>query len=251
MSDRLTLINSVSVLKQFFFKLCHIGFDQLHALGPLRTCGVRFAAADLRLVLSVELLDPVVSLFISGIVLTGGCHGIPHDADGADLVQEIRIHHDLCLERKLTVGILVLMDHDDLSDLLNDVCIDDYDALAIPGGFEEYGFYDDAFSEQAVSLIKEFNDCGKMIATICVAALALGNSGILKGKRATTYHLNNGHRQKQLAKYGAIVVNEPVVRTDNIITSYCPQTGPEVAFMLLEELVGTEKMLETKIAMGF
>ena len=135
--------------------------------------------------------------------------------------------------------------------LLNDVCIDDYDALAIPGGFEEYGFYDDAFSEQAVSLIKEFNDCGKMIATICVAALALGNSGILKGKRATTYHLNNGHRQKQLAKYGAIVVNEPVVRTDNIITSYCPQTGPEVAFMLLEELVGTERMLETKIAMGF
>ena len=135
--------------------------------------------------------------------------------------------------------------------LLNDVCIDDYDALAIPGGFEEYGFYNDAFSEQAVELIKGFNDRGKMIATICVAALALGNSGILKGKRATTYHLNNGHRQKQLAEYGAIVVNEPVVRTDNIITSYCPQTGPEVAFMLLEELVGTEKMQETKTAMGF
>ena len=135
--------------------------------------------------------------------------------------------------------------------LLNDVRIDEYDALAIPGGFEEYGFYEDAFSEQVVSLIKGFNDKGKMIATICVAALALGNSGILKGKKATTYHLNNGHRQKQLAEYGAIVVNEPVVRTDNIITSYCPQTGPDVAFMLLEELVGTEKMQETKISMGF
>ena len=135
--------------------------------------------------------------------------------------------------------------------LLNDVCIDDYDALAIPGGFEEYGFYEDAFSDQAVELIKEFNGRGKMIATICVAALALGNSGILKGKRATTYHLNNGYRQKQLAEYGAIVVNEPVVRSDNIITSYCPQTGPAVSFMLLEELVGTDKMQETKIAMGF
>ena len=135
--------------------------------------------------------------------------------------------------------------------LMNDVCIDDYDALAIPGGFEEYGFYEDAFSDQAVELIKEFNDRGKMIATICVAALALGNSGILKDKRATTYHQNNGHRQKQLAEYGAIVVNEPVVRADNIITSYCPQTGPAVAFMLLEELVGTDKMQETKIAMGF
>ena len=135
--------------------------------------------------------------------------------------------------------------------LLSDLCIDDYDALAIPGGFEEYGFYEDAFSEQAVSLIKDFNDQGKMIATICVSALALGNSGILKGKCATTYHLNGGHRQKQLAEYGAIVVNEPVVKTDNIITSYCPQTGPDVAFLLLEELVGTDKMQETKTAMGF
>lgn len=135
--------------------------------------------------------------------------------------------------------------------LLDDVCIEDYDALAIPGGFEEYGFYEDAFSEQAVRLIQEFNDCGKMIATICVAALALGNSGILKGKKATTYHLNNGHRQKQLAEYGAIIVNEPVVRVENIITSYCPQTGPAVAFLLLEELAGTEQMQKTKTAMGF
>jgi len=135
--------------------------------------------------------------------------------------------------------------------LISDVCIDDYDALAIPGGFEEYGFYEDAFSEQAVRLIKEFNDRSKLIATICVAALALGNSGILNGKRATTYHLNNGRRQKQLAEYGAIVVNEPVVRTENIITSYCPQTGPAVVFLLLEELVGAEQMQKTKTAMGF
>ena len=135
--------------------------------------------------------------------------------------------------------------------LLEDVSTRDYDALAIPGGFEEYGFYEDAFSEQAVSLINAVNDQGKLIATICVAALALGNSGILRGKRATTYHLNGGHRQKQLAEYGAIVVNEPVVRTDNIITSYCPQTAPDVAFTLLEELAGSEKMTETRTAMGF
>ena len=43
-----------------------------------------------------------------------------------------------------------------------------------------------------------------------VAALALGNSGILKGKRATTYHLGGGHRQRQLAAYGAEVVNDSV-----------------------------------------
>ena len=90
-----------------------------------------------------------------------------------------------------------------------------------------------------------------MIATVCVAALALANSGILTGKKATTYHLNNGRRQRQLAEYGVEIVNEPVVKTDNIITSYCPQTAPEVAFVLLENLIGTEKMLNVKSAMGF
>jgi len=135
--------------------------------------------------------------------------------------------------------------------LLGDVDTDDYDALAIPGGFEDYGFYGDAFSEEAAGLIRRFNDQGKMIATVCVAALALAHCGILKGKRATTYHLGGGMRQRQLAAYGVEVVNEPVVRTENIITSYCPQTAPEVAFRLLGELAGEDKMRETMTAMGF
>ena len=79
----------------------------------------------------------------------------------------------------------------------------------------------------------------------------LAHAGILNGKRATTYHLGDGRRQRQLAEYGAIVINEPIVISDNIITSYCPQTAPEVAFSLLGMLVGTEKMQIVKKAMGF
>ena len=75
--------------------------------------------------------------------------------------------------------------------LLKDICADDYDALAIPGGFEEYGFYEEAFSKELSHIINAFNRQRKMIATVCVAALALGHSGILTGKKATTYHLNN------------------------------------------------------------
>ncbi|MDE7176725.1 MAG: DJ-1/PfpI family protein [Lachnospiraceae bacterium] len=135
--------------------------------------------------------------------------------------------------------------------LLDNICIDEYDALAIPGGFEEFGFYEEAFSEKLCDVINKFNCQHKLIATVCVAALALAHSGILTGKKATTYHLNNGIRQKQLAEYGVTIVNEPVVKTDNIITSYCPQTAPDVAFILLEYLIGTEKMHIVKSAMGF
>lgn len=145
-----------------------------------------------------------------------------------------------------TFGVPVTVDM-----LLDEVNADDYDALAIPGGFAEYGFYEEAYSETVGELIRKFNDQQKPIATICVAALALGYSGILAGKKATTYHLNGGMRQKQLAEFGVDVINEPIVVTDNIITSYCPQTAPGVAFKLLEMLVGTEKMLSVKTAMGF
>lgn len=133
--------------------------------------------------------------------------------------------------------------------LLKDVNVKDYDALAIPGGFEEYGFYEEAFSDKVSDIIRQFNAQNKMIASVCVGALVLAHSGILAGRRATTYHLNGGKRQKQLAEYGVEVVNEPVVKTDNILTSYCPQTAPEVAFILLGELIGKDKMLVVKKAM--
>lgn len=135
--------------------------------------------------------------------------------------------------------------------LLKDISVKEYDALAIPGGFEEFGFYEEAFSEELSDVINKFNRQHKPIATVCVGALALAHSGILTGKKATTYHLNDGRRQKQLAEYGVEVVNEPVVKTDNVITSYCPQTAPEVAFVLLENLIGSEEMHKVKSAMGF
>lgn len=135
--------------------------------------------------------------------------------------------------------------------LLKDICAEDYDALAIPGGFAEYGFYEEVFSEEMSHLIQQFHRQNKWIATVCVGALALGYSGILKGKRATTYHLNGGVRQTQLAEYGVVVVNEPVVVTDRVITSYCPQTAPEVAFRLLEGLIGTAETQTVRTAMGF
>ena len=145
-----------------------------------------------------------------------------------------------------TFGVTVTVDI-----LLKDVNVKDYDALAIPGGFEEYGFYGEAFSDKVSDIIRQFNAQNKMIASVCVGALVLAHSGILAGRRATTYHLNGGKRQKQLAEYGVEVVNEPVVKTDNILTSYCPQTAPEVAFILLGELIGKDKMLVVKKAMGF
>jgi len=138
-----------------------------------------------------------------------------------------------------------------VSKIFEEINIDDYAALAIPGGFEEFGFYEDAYDERFLSLIREFDAKNKIIATICVAALPLGKSGILNGLRATTYHLDGGKRQNQLKEFHVNVINEPIVVDRNVITSYCPETAPGVAFKLLELLTSMELMENVKQAMGF
>lgn len=134
---------------------------------------------------------------------------------------------------------------------IDEIKVQDYDALAIPGGFEEYGFYEEVYDEKLLELIRQFDEQGKMIATICTGALPVGKSGVLKGRKATTYHLREGYRQKQLAAFGVQVVNEPIVVDKNIITSYCPQTAAEVGFRLLESISSTKEMNIVKEAMGY
>ena len=121
------------------------------------------------------------------------------------------------------------------------VCAEDYDALAIPGGFEEYGYYEEAYRQDTAGLIRAFHKAGKPIASICVGALVLAHSGILEGRKATTYALSGGHRQKQLAEFGAEVqADEQIVVDGNLITSCGPSTAAGVAFRLLEMMTDRE-----------
>ena len=145
-----------------------------------------------------------------------------------------------------TFGIPVLVEK-----TMGEISVDDYDALAIPGGFEEFGFYEEAYDERFLALIREFDKKGKLIAAVCVGALPVGKSGVLNGRKATTYHLRDAYRQKQLKEFKVDVVNEPIVVDKNIITSYCPETAPGVAFKLLEMLTSTKQMEPVKQSMGF
>jgi len=135
--------------------------------------------------------------------------------------------------------------------MVEHVNVEDYDALAIPGGSEEAGFYEDAYHESFQRLIQDFNDKEKLIASVCVGALPIGKSGILLGRKATTYHLNNSIRRRQLAAFGVDVQDKHVVMDDNVITSSSPATALEVAFLLLEKLTSVENCRKVKEGMGF
>lgn len=135
--------------------------------------------------------------------------------------------------------------------LIDEIRAEDYDALAIPGGFEEYGFYEEAYDERFLRLIREFDRLSRPIASVCVAALPIAKSGVLSGRYATTYHLGDGKRQRILSELGAVVRNEPIVTDRNVITSWCPETAPGVAFELLEMLTSRGIADRTRTIMGF
>ena len=135
---------------------------------------------------------------------------------------------------------------------IEEVDLNDFDALAIPGGFEQANFYEDAFSEDFLSIIQHFDQANKPIAAICVAGLAVAKSGVLTDRFGTTYRFKNNPRQDQMKEYGVLVQsNERIVEDRNIITSSSPETALDVAFRLLELLTNEENTAEVKRRMGF
>ena len=133
---------------------------------------------------------------------------------------------------------------------IEEVDVSEFDALVIPGGFEEYGFYEEAYSEKFSAIIREFYRQKKIIASVCVGALALGWSGILTGKKATTYNKGES-RQEMLRKFGAQVIREPVVIDGNIMTCWNPSTAMTVAFEVLERLTSKDNARAVREMMGF
>ena len=136
--------------------------------------------------------------------------------------------------------------------LLSEVTAHEFDALAIPGGFEQAGFYEDAFRSDVLDFIQEFDKQGKLIAAICVGSLVIGKSGVLQGRNATTYNRSNGKRQIQLAEMGVNVIRDQRIVIDkNIITSFNPATSFDVAFTMLELLTSKDNANNVKRLMGF
>ena len=133
--------------------------------------------------------------------------------------------------------------------LVNEVDIDSFDALVIPGGFKNYGYYEDAYNIEFLKIIREFNSQNKIIASVCVGALPLSKSGILKNKNATTY--NQTEYRQILKNNGVVISNEEIVINDNLITSNGPSTAVEVAFKLLERLTSKENTLQVRKLMGY
>lgn len=135
--------------------------------------------------------------------------------------------------------------------LLKDINARNYQALVIPGGFSDSG-WGEVYKGKVLSLIQEIYRRGGIIASLCVGALPVAKSGILKGKKATTYSLSKRHDNLQfLRDCGAKPVKQRIVVSGRIITNRGPDTSIDVAFKLIELLNGKSDMKKVKRALMF
>ncbi len=108
----------------------------------------------------------------------------------------------------------------------------DLDVLFIPGGTE--GTLSVMSRTDTIDWVKDRAARAKHITSVCTGSMVLAKAGLLKGKRATSHWVT----RDTLADFGAIPVNERVVKDGNILTGAGVSSGLDFALALVEMLRG-------------
>ncbi|AJY45423.1 type 1 glutamine amidotransferase domain-containing protein [Martelella endophytica] len=113
---------------------------------------------------------------------------------------------------------------------LDDVDVNDYDALVLPGGQINPDVL--RTSDAAVGIVKAFAASGRIIAAICHGPWMLVEAGIVKGRDVTSYH----SIQTDLKNAGANWHDHEVVTDNGIITSRSPKDLEAFVDKIVEEV---------------
>lgn len=116
--------------------------------------------------------------------------------------------------------------------------IDTYDGVIIPGGLP--GATNLRDDHRVIDIVKQINKKDKLVAAICAGPVVLQQSGIIKGKKVTSYP---GFAQEL---QDGIYKEEPVVKDGNIITARGPALAVDFAIEIVKYLLGDEKAEELK-----
>ncbi|BEO99626.1 DJ-1/PfpI family protein [Fusobacterium nucleatum] len=118
----------------------------------------------------------------------------------------------------------------------------DYDVLIIPGGFGKANFFEEKNNKIFKKLIKHFSENNKIIVAICSAVINLLESTYIRGKKVTTYLLDNKRYFNQLKNYNIIPVEEEIVIDNNLFTCSGPGNALDLSFRVLEKLTSNENV---------
>ncbi|HEY2543054.1 MAG TPA: type 1 glutamine amidotransferase domain-containing protein [Gaiellaceae bacterium] len=112
---------------------------------------------------------------------------------------------------------------------VEEVSVDDYDALLIPGGV---GNPDQLRGdENAVDFVRRFASSGKPMAVICHGPWILVESGVVRGRTVTSWPT----LQTDIRNAGGTWVDKEVVVDSGIVTSRKPDDIPAFNKAMIEE----------------
>ena len=128
-----------------------------------------------------------------------------------------------------------------------DVSFDDappLDLLCVPGGWGIDAQLDD---ERLLGFLRLQGAQARYVTSVCSGALLLGAAGLLRGYRATTHWLS----LDLLPFFGAVPVDERVVRDRNRITGGGVTAGIDFALVVASELFGTPVAQKIQLAIEY
>jgi len=117
-----------------------------------------------------------------------------------------------------------------VDETINQAFSTNYDMLVLPGGVMNTDSL--RTNELAVQFVTEFFEQEKPVAAICHAGSILIETGLLKGKRLTSYK----SIKTDLINAGADWKDEEVVVDNNLITSRYPTDLPAFCQRIIEEV---------------
>lgn len=175
------------------------------------------------IVLLAKGFEEVEALTVVDVLRRGGIHCITCSINGE---REVIGSHSI---------------HVKANNSLEDIDVDKYDALIIPGGMP--GATNLRDDNKVISLVKKFNEESKILAAICAGPIVLAKAAVISGRKVTSYPGFQGELGEVQYK------EEMVVQDDNIITSRGPATSLYFAFKILENLAEKKIVEDLKEAM--
>jgi protease I len=106
---------------------------------------------------------------------------------------------------------------------------DDFDGVVVPGGFAPDHI---RRHREALQLVRDLDQQGKLVAAICHGPWVLCSAGILKGRRATSFFAI----KDDVANAGAKWEDSEVVVDENLVTARKPEDLPAFCRALIQVL---------------
>ncbi len=119
-----------------------------------------------------------------------------------------------------------------------------FDVLCVPGGFGTKDLLED---EETLAFLRKQAEGARWVTSVCNGSLVLGAAGLLQGYRSACHW----RWRRYLPAFGAIPVDERIVRDRNRISGGGVTAGIDFAFALAAELAGEETAKMIQLALEY